>query len=204
MESSWTGDSPLFPSAFLWHLDTPASRTDLLDPFLTVLDEGMHVFTICGSRGLLAPWIHHYSLCLVLWNLDNSANNSLVPALLPPSLSLSAIGLKQMKADVSGCWLCLSDTFSLIPLSLCGPRWGERWLHIRRSSTQQQKAAESVHVRILISSGSTTTWTKRFLRWQRPNFRSNLSITKKIRNVARMWVITTALIWWFVGQNQTA
>lgn len=121
MESSRARDSPFFPSAFLWHLDTPMSRTDLLDPILTVLDKGMHIFTLY-SGGLLAPWVHHYSLYLVPWNRLFSGH-SLIPELfsvpLPPPLHWIEADERRRQ------WLLVvfvGHVF-LDSLSPCGPHW---------------------------------------------------------------------------------
>lgn len=67
------------------------------------------------------------------------------------SLLLSA-GSRQMKGDVSGCWSCLSDMFSLIP----SPRVVPAGLLSKTASRDTRKkelhtAAESAHVRTLIS-----------------------------------------------------
>ncbi len=65
-----------------------------------------------------------------------------------------------MKGDVSGCWLCLSDMFSLIPsprvvpaglLSKTASRAGGE---VATKKKELNTAAESVHVRTLISPGA--------------------------------------------------
>lgn len=137
---------PLLRSAFLWHLDTPVSRNDLHDPFLTVLNKGMHIFTLCTGR-LLAPWINQCSHDLVLWRTLFSSD-SLIPELastLPPP-TFSVLYWSRWKATSAVvdcvcrtclCWVPLPVWSSLACFQKQPPEPGERWRLGRRSLTQQ-------------------------------------------------------------------
>lgn len=123
------------------------SRTDLADPLLIVLYE---IHTSLLSR-VEAITTLNSSLChnLVLRERLFSCNWLIANAFFSVPFYLSlCIGWRQMKADVSRCWLCLSDMFCLIPsprvvpVGPCfhkqPPEPEERWQLGRRTSTEQQ------------------------------------------------------------------
>lgn len=108
----WSHLGPVIPLfSTVWHLNMSVSRTDLLDPFLTVLGKGMKIFTLCCGS-LLAPKIHHYNLYLVLIP-------ELSSMLLPPSLYWIEEDERRRQ------WLLVVFVGYVFPdcFSPCGPRW---------------------------------------------------------------------------------